>query len=101
VIDCQLRWLAEYPDSLIARKNGSDVADNVRHRAAEVQRIGGIGSPEGRRAGVELDRFLRSDGNRLNPGTTADLVTACLFVALRENRVEPRSPFRWAAEDWL
>jgi len=101
VIDSQLRWLAAYPDSLIARKNGPAVAEDVRQRAAEVQRLGGIATPEGRRAGVALDKSLRSDGNKLNPGTTADLITACLFVALRENKVTPAAPFRWDVPDWL
>jgi triphosphoribosyl-dephospho-CoA synthase len=101
IIDSQLRWLAEYPDSLIARKNGPAVAEDVRRRAAEVLRLGGIATPEGRRAGVALDQHLRSDANKLNPGTTADLITACLFVALRENKVVPSAPFRWPAEDWL
>ena len=101
VIDSQLRWLAEYPDSLIARKNGPEVAADVQRRAREVQRLGGIATPEGRQAGVVLDRHLRSEGNRLNPGTTADLITACLFVALRENKVKPSHPFRWDMPGWL
>jgi triphosphoribosyl-dephospho-CoA synthase len=101
IIDSQLRWLTEYPDSLIARKNGPAVAEDVRRRAVEVLRHGGIATPEGRAAGVALDRHLRSDGNRLNPGTTADLITACLFVALRENKVTPSAPFRWQVSDWL
>jgi triphosphoribosyl-dephospho-CoA synthase len=101
IIDSQLRWLAEYPDSLIARKKGAEVAADVQRRAAEVLKLGGIATPEGRRAGVELDRHLRSDGNKLNPGTTADLITACLFVALRENKVAPNAPFRWHVPDWL
>ena len=101
IIDSQFRWLAEHPDSLIARKNGAAIADDVRKRAIEVQSLGGIATAEGRRAGVVLDRHLRSDGNRLNPGTTADLITACLFVALRENKVVPSAPFRWDVPDWL
>jgi triphosphoribosyl-dephospho-CoA synthase len=101
IIHSQFRWLAEYPDSLIARKSGQRAANDVRRRAAEVLRLGGIATPEGRAAGVALDRHLRSDGNRLNPGTTADLITACLFVALRENRVTPAAPFRWNVPDWL
>lgn len=101
IIDCQLCWMAEFPDSLIARKNGPAVAEDVRRRAAAVQSLGGIATPEGRAAGVELDRYLRSDGNKLNPGTTADLIAACLFVALRENKVSPSAPFRWQVEDWL
>ncbi len=101
IIDSQLRWLATYPDSLIARKNGTAIAQDVQKRAAEVLRLGGIATPEGRAAGVALDKHLRSDGNKLNPGTTADLITACLFVALRENKVTPSTPFRWDVPDWL
>ncbi|MBN9517393.1 triphosphoribosyl-dephospho-CoA synthase, partial [bacterium] len=67
IIDSQLRWLAEYPDSLIARKNGPVAAADVQARAREVLRRGGLDTPDGRRAGVGLDRHLRSDGNRLNP----------------------------------
>lgn len=101
IVDSQLRWLAQYPDSLIARKNGPAVAEDVRRRASEVLALGGISTAEGRAAGVALDKHLRSDGNKLNPGTTADLITACLFVALRENKVTPNAPFRWPVADWL
>ena len=101
IIHSQLRWMAQYSDSLIARKNGPEVAAEVQQRAAEVLRLGGLATPEGRAAGVALDRHLRSDGNRLNPGTTADLIAACLFVALRENKVVPSAPFRWGVPDWL
>ena len=101
VIDCQLQWLAKFPDSLIARKNGSDVALGVQQRAVEVLRLGGLKSSQGRAAGVALDRDLRKNGHALNPGTTADLVTACLFVVLRENKVNSKLPFRWNVPDWL
>jgi triphosphoribosyl-dephospho-CoA synthase len=101
IIDLQLRWLAKYPDSLIARKNGQAVADDVLERASEVMRLGGLTSSEGRRAGTQLDQYLRSNGNKLNPGTTADLIAACLFVALRENKVVPSARFPWEVEDWL
>lgn len=101
IVDSQLRWLATYPDSLIARKNGLAVAEDVQKRAAEVLNLGGIATPEGRSAGVALDKHLRRDGNKLNPGTTADLITACLFVALRENKVTPSAPFCWDVPDWL
>jgi triphosphoribosyl-dephospho-CoA synthase len=101
IIDSQLQWLAKYPDSLIARKNGEAVAEEVQKLAAEVLDLGGIATAKGRRKGVALDRHLRSVGNKLNPGTTADLIAACLFVALRENKVEPSAPFRWNVPDWL
>ena len=31
----------------------------------------------------ELDAWLRAEGHARNPGTSADLVTACLFVGVR------------------
>ncbi|MFM8274181.1 MAG: triphosphoribosyl-dephospho-CoA synthase [Gemmata sp.] len=101
IIDSQFRWLATFPDSLIARKRGRAAAEDVQRRAREALALGGIATAEGRAAGVALDRHLRSDGNKLNPGTTADLITACLFVALRENKVTLSAPFRWNVPDWL
>jgi triphosphoribosyl-dephospho-CoA synthase len=101
VVECHLRWMAEFPDSLIARKNGLDAAVEVQRRVKHVFSRGGLDTPEGRAAGVELDAYLRSDGNKLNPGTSADLVAACLFVALREGKIHPSAPFPWDTEDWL
>jgi triphosphoribosyl-dephospho-CoA synthase len=43
---------------------------------------------------ADLDFWLRCDGHLRNPGTTADLVTAGLFAALREGIIE--APFRLA-----
>lgn len=101
IINSQLRWLAEYPDSLIARKNGQTIADDVQKRALEVWNRGGIMTIDGRRAGIQFDQHLRTNENKLNPGTTADLIAACLFVALRENKVMPSARFQWEVEDWL
>ncbi len=101
VIECQLRWLAAFPDSLIARKKGLAVAEDIQRRANAVLDLGGLDTPEGLAAGIALDTHLRTDGNALNPGTTADLVTACLFVALRDGKVKPSDPFRWNVSEWL
>jgi triphosphoribosyl-dephospho-CoA synthase len=57
IVELALRLLAAVPDTLIVRKRGALAA---------------------------FDASLREDGNALNPGTTADLVTAVLFVALLE-----------------
>jgi ribosomal protein S6--L-glutamate ligase len=84
---CQLVWLAKHPDSLILRKRGPEVAAGASQRAAEILEIGSIGTPAGREAYANFDRWLRADGHARNPGTTADLITACLFVALRECRI--------------
>ena len=85
IVELALRLLAAVPDTLIARKRGAGAADRVAAGARDVLAAGGVRSAPGRTALAEFDASLRSDGNALNPGTTADLVTAVLFVALLEN----------------
>jgi triphosphoribosyl-dephospho-CoA synthase len=84
VIGCQLRLLAAFPDSLIARKRGSAEAVEASRRARAVLDAGDRHTDAGRRAAGDFDAWLRADGHSRNPGTTADLVTACLFAALRD-----------------
>jgi triphosphoribosyl-dephospho-CoA synthase len=84
IVEVALQLLAEVPDTLIARKRGTEAAGRVAAGARDVLRAGGVRSSGGRTALAEFDASLRRDGNALNPGTTADLVTAVLFVALLE-----------------
>jgi triphosphoribosyl-dephospho-CoA synthase len=84
IIHCHLSWMARHPDSLIARKRGLAEAEEAAQRARHVLDAGGLQSVEGRAALAELDAWLRVEGHARNPGTSADLVTACLFVALRQ-----------------
>ncbi len=85
IIHCQLSWLATFPDSLIARKLGPAIAAEAMQRAQQAQ--------EGGTAAIaDFDVWLRADGHRRNPGTTADLVAATLFVALRTGM---KLPERW------
>lgn len=84
--EAYLRVLCEIPDTLIARKQGRDVARAVSERARRVLAAGETGSAERARAVAAFDVELREQGNRRNPGTTADLVAAALFVALVEER---------------
>ena len=93
VLHCQLAWLAAFPDSLIARKRGPAEAEEATRHARAVIAAGGISSAAGRQALAEFDGWLRAEGHSRNPGTTADLVTACLFVALRERTMSARLPF--------
>ncbi len=83
-VELALRLLAEVPDTLIARKRGAEAAGRVAASARRVLNAGGVRTSRGRTALAEFDASLRQDGNALNPGTTADLVTAVLFVALLE-----------------
>jgi triphosphoribosyl-dephospho-CoA synthase len=80
--------MAELPDSLIARKCGLDVARGASARAATVLAAGTPGDTAYNRAIADFDFWLRADRNRRNPGTTADLLAAALFVALRDGRIE-------------
>ena len=81
IVELHLRLLAAAPDTLIARKAGVDAAARVSEGAREVL--------AGRRTLPRFDASLRTDGNRLNPGTTADLVTATIFVALLGGMLAP------------
>jgi triphosphoribosyl-dephospho-CoA synthase len=84
IVELHLRLLAATPDTLIARKRGADAAARVSAGAGDVLHAGGVRTAAGRRALESFDASLREPGNALNPGTTADLVTATLFVALLE-----------------
>jgi len=93
IVRAQLELLARYPDSLIGRKCGAALAREVSDRAAAVLHSGAPEEEAYRRALADFDFWLRADGNRRNPGTTADLIAAGLFVALREGGIP--APFRF------
>jgi triphosphoribosyl-dephospho-CoA synthase len=84
VVELALRILAAVPDTLISRKRGADAAGRVAAGARQLLTAGGVRNAGGRSALDDFDASLRREGNALNPGTTADLVTAVLFVALLE-----------------
>ncbi len=88
IIWAHVRQLAAEPDSLIQRKCGPQIARQARDRAATVLSSGPPGAAVFEHAVNELDLWLRADGHRRNPGTTADLIAAGLFVLLREGRLE-------------
>lgn len=85
IVGCHLRQLARQPDSLVARRHGAAVARDVSAAAAAVLAV-----PDAERAGAVagFDRSLRAP-RRLNPGTTADLVAAALYILLRDGRLRP------------
>jgi triphosphoribosyl-dephospho-CoA synthase len=83
-IHTHVQLMAEYPDSLIARKCGLAVAAESSHLAARVLEAGQPETSTYQSALADLDFWLRSDGQRRNPGTTADFIAASLFVLLRE-----------------
>ena len=78
-----LMLLSRFGDSLIARKCGQPTSDDVKNRAQAVLDAGWPQRGSSRQAYVQFDDYLRSDGNRLNPGTTADMIAAIVFCGLR------------------
>jgi triphosphoribosyl-dephospho-CoA synthase len=92
IVQAFIRSIAAWGDSLIARKCGPEVAARAADQAAAVLAVGGPGDNDYHAALADFDFWLRSDGHRRNPGTTADLIAAGLFVGLREGWI--RQPFR-------
>ena len=82
ILQTYLVLLSEFPDTFIARKSGSEKAKVILREAQKILEKGGIFTKAGISAIEELNINLRREGNKLNPGTTADLVAAALFVWL-------------------
>jgi triphosphoribosyl-dephospho-CoA synthase len=82
VVETFLTVLADVPDTHIARRSGSVLAADVSEHARQVLSAGGVRSAAGRVAVEEMDRGLRDAHNTGNPGTTADVTAASLFVVL-------------------
>ena len=82
IVEAYLTLLAARPDTHIIRRTGAAAADEVSRRARAVLAEGGVRTPAGRRAIDDMDRAMRDPRNSLNPGTTADLTAAAIFVVL-------------------
>lgn len=86
IVVTHVQLMAQFPDSLIARKCGDEVAAASQTRAQlaidQLQDESSFWKQVG-----ELDFWLRADGNRRNPGTTADLIAAGLFVLLAQGEL--------------
>ncbi|HUK21167.1 MAG TPA: triphosphoribosyl-dephospho-CoA synthase [Gemmatimonadales bacterium] len=83
IVETYLTLLAAEPDTLILRKRGARARD-IQLRARTVLDAGGVRQEAGRHLLAILDRDLRDLMNQLNPGSTADLTGAAIFVVLLE-----------------
>lgn len=100
----QIAWVAiqllsQYGDTLIRRKCGPSTDDAARDQAGRVLQAGWPHTTHGEAEFRRLDEFLRSDGHRRNPGTTADLIAAILFAGLRDGWLTPRGDW-WLHKDF-
>ena len=89
IVQTHLRLMAELPDTLVARKCGRETAQRAADHATAALQAGQPGETTYDQALAEFDFWLRSDGHRRNPGATADLIAAGLFVLLRDGIIQP------------
>lgn len=82
IVETFLTLLAASPDTHIVRRAGAEVARDVSRRAADSLRHGGVRTTAGRAAVAGLHGALHDEHNLANPGTTADITTAAIFVTL-------------------
>lgn len=82
IVNAQLRLMSQEADSLIARKCGDEMAEQARRYALDCLHDDSL------ELRAKLDAWLRADGNRRNPGTTADLIAASLYWLLRPSTTE-------------
>lgn len=94
IVQVHLELMNEFPDSLIERRRGAQVARQAAGMAARVLAAGRPGDDAYDDLLADLDFWLRADGHLRNPGTTADLIAAGLFAALRDGIIKP--PFKLA-----
>ena len=80
IVETFLYLLSRHPDSLIMRKSGAEKAKEVSDRAAQALRR--RGEPGFMDEVRRMDEELWSANGDLNPGTTADLTAASIFVQL-------------------
>ena len=87
VTTLHMAYLAELPDSHIARKFGSDVAEQVRKEATRHKHLWQpVVAPSSFAELLAFDAELKR--RSLNPGTTADFVVGTLFAASIRDRLD-------------
>ena len=82
VVETFLTLLAAHPDTHISRRGGAARAQAASRLAQIALAEGGVRSDGGRRSIEDMDRALRDPQHIANPGATADLTAAAIFVVL-------------------
>ena len=89
IVWAHVKTMARFPDSLISRKLGDSVARKSAAMAAQcLEQLTNADDDDFWRSVGDLDFWLRSDGHRRNPGTTADLIAAALYVGVANDCFE-------------
>jgi len=80
IVNTYLKLLASHLDTLIIRKTGKPEAVKVSEMASKITSHGGISTKKGLKSIIKFDKILQKQ--KLNPGTTADLLAGVIFCAL-------------------
>jgi triphosphoribosyl-dephospho-CoA synthase len=86
IVETYLSLLAAGIDTHIVRRTGLAAAEHVSMLAREALTVGGVRTDEGRQAVEAMDLAMRDARNSHNPGTTADLTAAAIFVTLVDQK---------------
>ena len=82
VVETFLTLLAAGPDTHVIRRGGAALALEVTGLAQSTLAAGGVRTMSGREAIARMDAALADPRHAANPGTSADLTAAAIFVAL-------------------
>jgi len=80
ITHCFLWILSEQTDTLLIARHGKEEAEKVTALVKEIMEAGGYLTDEGQKMAAGLNSELVERG--MNPGTSADLVTAAIYVEL-------------------
>lgn len=82
-----LNLMSRFGDSLVLRKSGEDINQELITKASAVVEAGWPLDSTADEEYQQFDSWLRVDGNQRNPGTTADMIAAILFCGLRDSLI--------------
>ncbi len=82
-----MAFLAGFPDSHVARKHGDETAGRVREEAVAVKIALDAADDDAARVRLLLEFDQRLKARNINPGTSADLTVASLFVHILRHRL--------------
>ena len=82
IVETFLTVLSTFPDTHITRRAGKAAAESVTGLARAVMADGGVRTDPGRVGISRMNAALRDAANSRNPGTTADITAAAIFVVL-------------------
>ncbi len=88
IVFAHVSLISRFGDSLIARKCGEPTSVQAKRLAGQAIDALEDGPESYFSAVADLDFWLRADGHRRNPGTTADLIAAGLMVAMFNGDLE-------------